>query len=378
LRDKPSARAQSGGELLSIFDSRTTRVLSTVLLFALGLGFLYVARQTLLLFLFAIFFAYLINPAVLRLDKLVRGRGRAIALIYLLLLIGIGLFAFFVGPRITRQGARLGEALPGLMEKVGTGQIAQDLGQQHGWSHNTQTRIQEFLQNHRQELSDFAQRVGVRVAESAKGIWVLFLVPILAIFFLRDGANFHGVVLSLVHSRSQREFLQDVFSDLNQMLAHFIRAQLTLAALSMVAYASFLGILRVPFAMVLGTAGGVLEFVPVVGPLVAGMAMMIVAVLAGYPHWPLLLLFLIVWRVVQDYVIVPRVMGESVQLHPLAALFGILAGGEIAGVLGVYLSIPVMASLRIVWRRWRIYAEKRKFGPLNEYSFPHDLGRGRI
>jgi predicted PurR-regulated permease PerM len=349
-----------------------------MLMFALGLGFLYVARQTLLLFLFAIFFAYLMNPAVLRLEKLVRGRGRAIALLYLLLLVGIALFVFFVGPRITKQGARLGEALPGLMEKVGTGQIATDLGKQHGWSHDTQTRIQEFLQNHRQELSDFAQRVGVRIAESAKEVWVLFLVPILAIFFLRDGANFHGVVLSLVHSRSQREFLQDVFSDLNQMLAHFIRAQLTLAALSMVAYASVLGILRVPYAMVLGTAGGVLEFVPVVGPLVAGLAMMIVAVLAGYPHWPLLLLFLIVWRAVQDYVIVPRVMGESVQLHPLAALFGILAGGEMAGVLGVYLSIPVMASLRIVWRRWRIYAEKRKFGPLNEYSFPHDLGKGPL
>ena len=363
--------------MLSIFDSRTTRVLSTVLFFALGLGFLYVARQTLLLFLFAIFFAYLMNPAILRLDKLIRGRGRAIALIYLLLLVGIGLVAFFVGPRITRQGARLGEALPGLMERVGSGQIAQDLGKEHGWSDPTRARIQGFLQNHRQELSDFAQRAGVRVAESARQIWVLFLVPILAIFFLRDGANFHGVVISLVHSRSQREFLQDVFSDLNQMLAHFIRAQLTLAGLSMVAYASFLGILRVPYAMVLGTAGGVLEFVPVVGPLVAGLAMMIVAVLAGYSHWVLLLLFLIVWRVVQDYVIAPRVMGESVQLHPLAALFGILAGGEIAGVLGVYLSIPVMASLRIVWRRWRIYAEKRKFGPLNENFFPHELGRER-
>jgi len=46
-------------------------------------------------------------------------------------------------------------------------------------------------------------------------------------------------------------------------------------------------------------------------------------------------------------------------------------------VLGVYLSIPVMASLRIVWRRWRIYAEKRKFGPLNENFFPHELGRER-
>jgi len=363
--------------LLSIFDSRTSRVIFTALLFALGLGFLYVARHTLILFLFAIFFAYLINPAVTRLEKLVRGRGRAIALIYLLLILALTLAVFFVGPRITRQAARLGEALPGLMEKVGSGQIAVDIGQQRGWSGSTQLRIREILRDHRDELSSLAQHIGVRVAETAKEIWVLFLVPILAIFFLRDAASFNAVVVSLVQSRTQREFLQDVLRDLNQMLAQFIRAQLTLAGLSLLAYTSCLGIMRVPYAMVLGTAGGVLEFVPIVGPLVAGAAMVAVAVLAGYPYWPLLLLFLIVWRLVQDYVIAPRVMGGSVQLHPLGALFGVLAGGEMAGVLGVYLSIPVMASLRIVWRRWRIYAEKRKFGPLNEYSFPHELGRGR-
>ena len=363
--------------LLSIIDSRTSRVIFTALLFALGLGFLYVARQTLLLFLFAIFFAYLISPAVLRLEKLLGGRGRAIAVIYVLILIGLGLLVFFVGPRVTRQGARLGEALPGFMEKVGSGQIAVDIGQKRGWSYSTQIRIQDVLRNHQAQLSSVAQNVGVRVAESAKRVWVLFLVPILAVFFLRDASTFNGVLISLVQSRSQREFLQDVLRDLNQMLAQFIRAQLTVAALSLVAYTTCLGSMRVPYAMVLGVAGGALEFIPVVGPLVAGTAMIIVAVLAGYSYWPLLLLFLLVWRVVQDYVIVPRIMGGSVQLHPLAALFGVLAGGEIAGVLGVYLSIPVMASLRIVWRRWRIYAEKRKFGPLNEYSFPHELGRGR-
>jgi predicted PurR-regulated permease PerM len=362
---------------MSIVDSRTSRVLFTTLLFALGLGFLYAARQSLILFLFAIFFAYLINPAVVRLEKLVRGRGRAIAIIYLILLVGLALAVFFVGPRITRQATRLGEAMPGLMEKVGSGQIAVDIGKQRGWSGPTQARIQEFLSSNREELSALAQRIGVRVAETAKEIWVLFLVPILAIFFLRDAGSFNEVLVSLVQSRNQREFLQDVLRDLNQMLAQFIRAQLTLAGLSLLAYTSVLGILRVPYAMVLGTAGGVMEFVPVVGPLVAGIAMVVVAVLTGYSYWPVLLLFLLVWRLVQDYVIAPRVMGDSVQLHPLAALFGVLAGGEIAGVLGVYLSIPVMASLRIVWRRWRIYAEKRKFGPLNEYSFPHELGRGR-
>ena len=362
---------------MTILDSRTSRVLITALLFAVGFGFIYAARRTLILFLFAIFFAYLINPAVVRLEKLVRGRGRAIAVIYLLLLMGLGVFGFLVGPRIARQAARLGDALPGLMDKASTGQIAVEIGHQHGWSDATQNGIQNFLKNHREDLYRLAQRIGVRAAESAKEIWVLFLVPILAIFFLRDGSSFHEVLLAMVQSRTQREFLQDVFRDMNQMLAQFIRAQLTLAALSFLAYSSVLGVLRVPYALMLGTAGGAMEFVPVVGPLLAGAAMIVVAILTGYPHWPLVLLFLILWRIAQDYVISPRVMGGSVELHPLAALFGILAGGEIAGVLGVYLSIPVMASLRIVWRRWRIFAEKRKFGPLNEYSFPQELGRGR-
>jgi predicted PurR-regulated permease PerM len=269
-----------------------------------------------------------------------------------------------------------------LVEQASSGQlsgqidkIAERIGSQHGLSDVTQKQIQGFLLSRREQLAGMAQHVGVRAAEAVQQVWVLFLVPILAIFFLRDGGSFHEVLIALVHARSQREFLQDVLQDLNQMLAQFIRAQLTLAALSFLAYSAVLGAMRVPYALMLGTAGGALEFVPLAGPLLAGMAMMVVAVLSGYAHWGLLLVFLSVWRLVLDYAISPRVMGAKVELHPLAALFGILAGGEIAGVLGVYLSIPVMASLRIVWRRWRIYAEKRKFGPLNEYSFPQELGR---
>lgn len=369
---------------MTILDSRTSRVLLTAILFAVGLGFVYAARQTLILFLFAIFFAYLINPAVVRLEKLVRGRGRAIAIIYLALVLGLGVFGLLVGPRIARQAARLGTALPTMMDKTGRsqisgqiGQIAVELGSEHGWNKTTQDAIQSFIKNHTDDIARLVQRIGVPAAESAKKVWVLFIVPILAIFFLRDGSTFHEVLLSAVQSRNQKEFLQDVFRDLNQMLAQFIRAQLILVALSLVVYCSVLGAMKVPYAMMLGTAGGAMEFVPVVGPLVAGITMIVVAILTGYPHWPLVLLFLVLWRIVQDYVVSPRIMGASVELHPLAALFGILAGGEIAGVLGVYLSIPVMASLRIVVRRWRIYAEKRRFGPLNEYAFPPELGRGR-
>jgi predicted PurR-regulated permease PerM len=342
--------------------------LITVLLFALGLGFLYVARATLMAFLFAIFFAYLMSPVVNRLEKILRGRGRAIAVIYVLLIALVVVFFVAVGPKVTREGARLGQSLPGLLTQLSSGQIAQQLGAEHGWSKTSTDIVQAFLVSHSEEITQLAQRIGLRIADVAKQAWLFIVVPLLSIFFLKDGRAFSDFLLGNVHSRPQREFLENVLNDLNQMLAHFIRAQLTLAGLTLVMYSAFLGIMGVPYALVLGTIGGVLEFVPVVGPLAGALMIVSVAVLTSYPHWLILVIFLGVWRLLQDYVSSPQIMGESMELHPLAAIFGVMAGAEVAGILGIYLSIPVMASLRIVFRRWTLYAEKKKFGPLTEFG----------
>ncbi|PYS25101.1 MAG: hypothetical protein DMG11_23575 [Acidobacteria bacterium] len=70
--------------------------------------------------------------------------------------------------------------------------------------------------------------------------------------------------------------------------------------------------------------------------------------------------FWLVWRGVQDYVNTPYVMGEGLDLHPLLAIFAILVGGEVAGVTGIYLSIPVVAALRILWLNWTRRPSTRK------------------
>jgi predicted PurR-regulated permease PerM len=355
---------------MALIDSRTTRILFTVLVFAVGFAFLYAARKTLIAFLFAVFFAYLVDPAVSRVEKWTKSRAGAISVIYLLIVLMLGTLFFFIGPRIGHEVQKLTESMPSLVERINSGQIVQDIGIEHGLTKNTRDQLSAFLKAHTGDLLKVAQRAGLRVAAAAQESWILVIIPILAAFFLKDGRVFSQVALSFVHSKPQREFLQGVINDMNLMLAQFIRAQLTLAALSWLAYASFLGlIMHVPYALMLGTAGGILEFIPVVGPLVASFLIIGVALLNGYQYWLIVGIFLIIWRLVQDYVVSPRIMGKSMELHPLAAIFGVLAGAEIAGVLGVYLSIPVMASLRIVWRRWRMYAEKKRFGPLNEYSF---------
>ena len=346
-----------------------------MLLFALVLGFLYVARATLIAFLFAIFFAYLMSPLVAQLERVLKGRGRAIAVIYTLLLTLVIVFFVLVGPKITHEGARLGQSLPTLISKLSSGELARQIGADHGWSKASTDFVQSFLISHQDDITQFAQRLGLRLADVAKQAWLFFIVPLLSIFFLKDGRLFSEFLLSAVQSRPQREFLQNVLNDLNQMLAHFIRAQLTLAALTMVVYTAFFEVMRVPNPVALGVIGGSLEFIPVVGPLVAALAIMTVALVLSYSHWLILLIFLGAWRLIQDYVSSPRIMGDSMELHPLAAIFGVMAGGEVAGILGVYLSIPVMAALRIVFRRWRIYTEKKKFGPLSEYPFRQETHR---
>jgi len=146
---------------MALIDTRTARAIFTVLLFALGLGFLYVARTTLFAFLFAIFFAYLMDPAVSRLEKWLHGRGRAIAAIYILLLAGLGLFFFSVGPQVGREAARLGQSLPDLLSKVSSGDIAHDIGKEHGWSSATETKFRAFLISHSDDIKRYAD-VGVR------------------------------------------------------------------------------------------------------------------------------------------------------------------------------------------------------------------------
>jgi len=96
-----------------------------------------------------------------------------------------------------------------------------------------------------------------------------------------------------------------------------------------------------------------LEFVPLVGPLVVAILAALLALLHfGFGMAFIVLVFLGVLRIVQDYVIYPRIIGEGIHLHPLAVILAILAGAEIAGVAGIFLAIPVIAIITVTYRNW--------------------------
>jgi predicted PurR-regulated permease PerM len=352
-------------------------VVVTVLLFAAALAFVYAARSTLVLFLFAIFFAYLLDPLVSRVESWVKGsRGKAIALVYLALFGGLAIVVVLLGPRVAREGTKLAQSLPALYEKVASGQIAWQIGSQRGWSYETQLRLQHFLVSHREQVLHWATEFASRVAQLGRNAWWLALIPILAAFFLKDGRKLAADFVELVDRERKRQFLGNILEDVNLMLAHFIRAQLVLAALSLVVYTSVLLLLHVSYAVVLGIIGGILEFIPIVGPLVAAVLILGIALATAYSHLIVVVLFLGGWRLLQDYYNSPRIMGSQVELHPLATLFGVLVGAEMLGVIGVYLSIPTMATVRILYRRWRAYQSRETTDVVVAHDVGETVGRG--
>lgn len=347
------------------FDKRTASVLITVLIFVAIGAFIYGAGRILIVFLLAILFAYLLEPLVSRFQrwtKVSRGsREIAILEVYVIISAAFALLLILMGPRIADESRKLVEALPGFLQKISSGRIVAEIGSKHGWSYNTQIHLQQFLAAHKSAILAWVASVGARVANFAANLIWVALIPILAIFFLKDGRAFAERLVEAVDRYQQKRFLVGITVDLNEMLAHYIRMQLILAGLSLAAYMSVLSLLRVPYSLALGAIAGVLEFIPIVGPLVGAILILGVGFLANYHHLLIVALFLGGWRLLQDYFTSPRLMGGKLELHPLVVIFAVLVGAEIGGIIGVYLSIPVAAALHIVWRRWqRVYSTETK------------------
>ncbi|HLY92143.1 MAG TPA: AI-2E family transporter [Candidatus Angelobacter sp.] len=349
---------------MKLFDKRTAQALLTALVFALALWFLYSAWRAILTFVFAIFFAYLLEAPVSSLQQWLKGsRGAAIAVVYLLLIAGLVVAFSIAGEQVMQQGARLMQQAPQWSAQISSGEIIQEVGERRGWSQGTINHITGYLQTHRSEIIAVTQNFVLRAFRSVQNMWWLLLVPMLAIFFLKDGHKMGQSLVNSVEDSRNRGIVAEMVAQMNLMLGHYLRAQITLAAIAMVVITFFLSVVfRVPYALALGPAAGALEFIPVVGPAVGGLMVLAVALLSGYGHIFWIFIFLLVWRGIQDYVSSPRIMGSTLELHPLTVLFGVLAGGEVAGVIGVFLSIPVLATLRILWHAWLLQRKQIAIG----------------
>jgi len=333
-------------------DDRTGNVLTTVALFLTAAAILYLARVAFLVVLGSILFAHLLEPAVTAVQVHLRlGRGNrnwAIAQVYLVAMIVCGGLGYEFGSRVSYQLKSFNSALPEILQGLVTGQVVSRFEVEHGFSAVQQLQIHNWLARHQDfiaaTLKHGAETAG-HVATSAA--WLL-LIPVLAIFILRDHSQIEDAILKIIERQGRPTTLGKILRHIDVTLASYMRAQLTLAALSFVFYSTALLILRFPYALPLAIVGGVLEFLPAVG-WISSAAVILTVGAVMHAHWIWMAVLILVWRVVQDYVNSPRIMGRSLELPPLVVLIAFMIGGQVAGIAGIYLSVPIVAVLRTAW-----------------------------
>lgn len=334
-----------------MLDRTTARILVTILAFALVLWIVYVARQIIIIFVFSILFAYLINPVVrfLQCHSLFFKNLRAPHILeaYLSLLILIVFAAHGAAPRLFRQIGRLSREVPALSDEIGTGEIATRIGGKYGWTDAQQHQLKSFLTQHRAQIRSLLTD-GERIIPTAVGSVVL--IPILALFFLSDGRKLADSLIQFVSTKHNVPAVKSFADELNVMLQHYIRAKVILGILSWIYCSIGMLILGFPHALALGVMAGVLEFIPVAGWMISATTIITVGALT-HSHWIWMAALLGLWRMLMDYWISPRVVGHQLEIHPLLAIFTVMVGGAIGGIVGIYLSIPLVATLRVVWRR---------------------------
>ena len=335
-------------------DARAARVTLTVLVFAVVLALLYLLRHVVVLLAFSVFFAYLLYPLVRlvqRIAPLATHRTTAIGVVYGLLLIAVTAVGMLTGPKLTAELSNLARRLPEISEQVQTGTIAADMLEARGLKAAHVRDAETFLREHAGGILAYVEGVATAVLVWLAGAWMLVLIPIFAFFVLKDAETITASIANLFETRRNRDLWHGIGQDVHDLLGEYVRALILLALLTFLVWMSVFLMAGVPYAIVLAAIAGVLEFLPLFGPLAAGALVMVVALVSGYPHPLLLFLFIIVWRGIQDYVSSPLIMGRGIELHPGLVIFGVIAGGEIAGAAGMFLSVPIISALRIVWRR---------------------------
>lgn len=334
------------------WDERAARVSLTALGVCLSLLVIYLIRRTLLIFICAVLLAYLLSPLVDVVDRFTRRfpRNTALALVYVALLGLVGFFVATVGSRIAEEATSLAARLPQYLRNP------QSFPQLPlpAWMEPYKARALETLvgqlESNAQEILPALGKAGQRLLAAFGNLVFVLLVPILSFFFLKDGKHLRQLLLAQF-SAATRRTADDVLADINLMLAQFMRALVLLSLVTFVAYWIFLAVAGAPYPLLLAGIAGALEFVPVAGPLIAAAVILAVAGFAGFPHLLWILIFLIAFRLFQDYVVQPYLLGSGLELPPAAVIFGVLAGEQIGGVMGMFLSIPALATLRVLYVR---------------------------
>ena len=309
-------------------------------------------------FLVGAILAYLGSPVVGALDR--RGIHRSIGTTLVVLLFGVAIFALFLVlvPLVQAEVTLVMKRAPELLNAISQ-------------------RVLPWLERHfgivialdfatlRELIADNVESVrafGLRLLSGVKtgGLLLLSilinvaLIPVVMFYLLRDWNKIVERIDDLLPRRWEQK-VREIAAQIDDVLAEFLRGQLLVMLVLAVYYAIALSLVGLEHAVAIGMLTGLLVFIPYVG-FGLGLVLGVIAALLQWTGWPFFLAVLAVYGVgqlLENYVLIPYLVGDRIGLHPVAVIFALLAFGQLFGFAGVLLALPVSAALLVALRHLR-------------------------
>ncbi len=304
-------------------------------------------------FLWAAILGYILLPVVRAFEKrLTNHRGWAAAIVFVVLLLVIAGGVRFLAPLAVEQTQTFQRTLPTLIANA-QNTLAETLDQIG--AEDLVPIVFGPIATAPIEVSRNVANLAVPFLVGFSHFLLEFLVFLIGtFFFLRDWPRLIEWIRRMVPPASRHELLP-LGEQVSILLSRYVRGQLLLVVIMSTATTIGLTLFGVPFSLLLGIVTGVLEVIPIIGPITAGAVACLVAL--GNPNpfgWSQLVyvgaiaVMYTILRHAEDYFVIPLVIGRIVRLHPALVIFALLSGGAVFGLIGVVLAVPVAATLRLV------------------------------
>ncbi len=319
-----------------------------ILLILIGLFFLYSIRKILTPFVLAAILAYILNPFV----KLITNKFRipriySVVGVYLVVVLIIIYASTQTGILLAKESRELGKELMHLRYLS-----EEELSVYPDWA---RVLIADIANNRELINTISPARLWPYFSGAISGIGSTFIFLVAGFYFLKDGFIFIIRLLEILPEKLRKNS-NSLMLKINDVLNNYLRGQIFLVILMSAVSWLVLSYLHVKYSVTLGLFTGVAEIIPIIGPIIAGAAAVLVAMFDGntmFAFAPMMqglviaLIYLIL-RQMEDVFVIPYVLGRTTKLHPLVVLFAVLVGGHLWGILGMVLAVPVVALMRII------------------------------
>lgn len=357
----------------------TTKAIVAVAGLLLGALVIWRFRNLIPPLVIAAILAYLLNPLInLTSGRLRWSRGRAVLLIYGVLLVAWGAGGVVLGFVTVEQTQRLISLLPDLIPQAisQSQEVLAQLSAQplefgpYTFSAGNLSQGIDFqsLSNQAYSLTQPAANwfsgIVFSVAQNVfSSIGLGLMVLVVSIYIAQDIPRIGNIISDIAHQPGYREDADRLMAQNADIWNAYLRGQVVLALVIGVVVSVVLSILGVRFALALGLLAGLLEFLPIVGPTISTVTAVLVALFQTgntfglEPIWfgVVVLAVMLLIQQLENSILVPRIVGNALDLHPLVILVGVLMGASLANILGAILAAPVLATIKLLgnyaWRK---------------------------